>query len=84
MTEHENRKHAAIPSGYKASYGQNGITYHQVRDSRRSHPFPWAVVIVGLLLVALFAAAVLNVTIFEDGSFRLFTLTGCLPGGICN
>ena len=83
MTNHENRKHANVPTGFTARYGQNGIILRHTGKSHRSQAFPWAVVIVGLLIVAAVAIA-LNVTIFEDGSFVLFNLSGCLPGGICN
>jgi len=86
MTDHENRKHANVPTGYIASYGQNGITYKRNTQPTRSQAFPWAVVLVGVLIVAAVTIAA-NVTLFEDGSFILGPLSGCLPswtGAICN
>ena len=44
--------------------------------------------LLALALLAILVSAALvilqNVTIFEDGSFILGPLHGCLPGGLCN
>lgn len=37
-----------------------------------------------LALIALLIFLLANLTIWEDGSFRLLSFTGCLPGGLCN
>jgi len=86
MSTYENRKNANVPAGYVATYGQNGITYKKTTPATSQTSgscVNWLIAgaVVVLVIVVIFA----GLTIFEDGSFRLFNLvSGCLPGGLCN
>lgn len=90
MTEFDNRKHARTPRGYKAVYGQNGITYQPAdyKPRKSAHPFNWFALVLAIVVIVVVGLAIAHfagfLTLWEDGSFRLFNLTGCLPGGICN
>lgn len=87
MTENQSRKHANTPDGYKAVYGQNQIVYKQFRNSRQSHKTPWLWIALMAALVIVVAVAIAHqygfITLWEDGSFRLFNLTGCIPFQLC-
>ena len=90
MTEFDNRKHARQPRGYKAVYGQNGITYQPaaIPERKQSQPFNWTALVLAVVVIIVLALVLAHfagfLTLWEDGSFRLFGLAGCLPGGICN
>jgi hypothetical protein len=90
MTEFENRKHARQPKGYVAVYGQNGITYKQAAYTPRkqSQPFNWTALVLAVVVIVIIGLVIAHfagfLTLWEDGSFRLFSLVGCLPGGMCN
>ena len=70
----------------QASMTSNGWVARQPA-ARRSQPTPWLWIALIAALVIFAAVAIAHsygfVTLWEDGSFRLFSLTGCLPGGIC-
>lgn len=58
------------------------IQYRYMREISKT--LSLCIQLFALLLFALFLYALVSGVVFEDGSFVLGPLHGCLPGGICN